>query len=651
MDKKTYDKLIDDLKKYSNSYYIDNISLISDEEFDFLLKQVEKIEEEHPEWKRTDSPTLSPGSDLVEAEFSNAHSRPMLSLENTYNEEDVTRWYKKMEEVVGTNPEVVLEYKFDGNSCGIRFSGGNVIKALTRGNGIIGEDITNNIKTLLDVQNIDSSFSQECRGEIIMPKDEFKRLNQDNQYANARNLASGTLKLLDVEEFKKRKLWFFAYWLENSKNAKHSQDLEYLKSAGFRTGDYYICHNLKELIDKINYIGEIKKQLPFEIDGAVMKLNDKKYWDVLGATSKFPRYAKAFKYHQEVAQTKVLSIDFQVGRSGKITPVATLEPIFIDGSTVSRATLNNVDFLKQIDVRVDDIVYVQKAAAIIPQIIGVNLLLRKKSSKEVVIPEFCPECGSKLVKEDNRVDIFCKNNLCPGRIIDKLIYYTHILEIDGFGDEIIERFHYLGLLNSIEDLYSLKDKRNELIKLERLGEKSIDKLLINIENSKKASVDKFLAAIGIKGIGVKMAKVIMKHYPDIDSLINSNIEELSSIDGIGNIKATDIKSELEKTETISLIEKLKSLGVNMSSYDVVLNNNDLIANKSFCITGALSMPRKEYEKLIENNGGKNVSSVTSKTSFLVTNDTSSGSSKNLKAKELGVKIINEEQLKKMLGLN
>lgn len=651
MDKKIYDQLIDNLIKYSNAYYKENISLISDQQFDMMLKQAEQIEKEHPEWIRSDSPTITPGSDLTIFNEDNTHTKPMLSLENTYNPEDVAKWYLKMEELVGKNPEVILEYKFDGNSCGIRFKNGSIIKALTRGNGLVGEDITNNVKTMSDVNNISAIFNGECRGEIIMSKEEFKRLNVDNKYANARNLASGTLKLLDVEEFKKRNLWFFAYWLENSNNQKHSDDLEYLKKVGFRTGDYFITKSLEELLDKINYIGQQKNNLPFEIDGAVMKLNEKRYWELLGSTSKFPRYAKAYKYHQEVSETKVLSIDFQVGRSGKITPVATLEPVFIDGSTVSRATLNNIEFLKEIDVRVNDTVYIQKAAAIIPQIIGVNLNKRIENSLPPSIPILCPECGSALVKEKDKVDLFCKNEVCPGRIIDKISYYTHTLEIDGFGDEIIERLHYLGFLNSILDLYYLKDRRDELVSLDRLGEKSIDKLLINIENSKKVAGEKLLAALGIKGIGIKMAKIIMSKHNNLEDLKNLSIEDLSSIDGIGQIKATDLKQDLERKETLTLIEKLKEIGVNMIASKSELKTNSLVNDKSFCITGSLSLPRKEYELLIEKNGGKNVSSVTSKTSYLVTNDTTSGSSKNKKAQQLGVEIIDESTLRKMLKLD
>lgn len=651
MDKKTYDRLIDDLLKYSRSYYKDNISLISDEQFDMMLKQAEKIEKEHPSWLRKDSPTLSPGSDLIIQDDSNVHNNPMLSLENTYNEEDVRKWYGKMEEVTSKNPEVVVEYKFDGNSASIAFSHGNVIKALTRGNGLVGENITNNIKLMDEFYNISPSFNGECRGEIIMSKEEFSRLNNEGKYANARNLTSGTIKLLDEDEFKKRHLWFYAYWLENSTNKKHSEDLDYLKNMGFRTGKYYLCHNIDEILEAINKIGEDKKNLPIDIDGAVMKLNEKKYWEELGATSKFPRYAKAYKYSQEVAQTKVLSIDFQVGRSGKITPVATLEPVFIDGSTVSRATLNNVEFLKQIDVRVDDVVYIQKAAAIIPQIIGVNLLKRKTNSHFVEVPSICPECGSKLIKHDDRVDLFCPNDLCPGRIIDKLLYYTHVLEIDGFGEEVIERLHYLKFLNSIIDLYHLKNHKDELISLDRLGEKSVEKLLDNIEKSKNQPSEKLLAALGIKGIGIKNSKVIMKKHQSIDELLSLKSEELSLIDGIGEVKANDIIIELEKDETKELINHLKNEGVNMIATKNEINDNSLIANKSFCITGSLSLPRKEYEKLIEKNGGKNVSSVTKLTSYLVTNDTTSGSSKNVKAQSLGIPIINEDELKKMLNID
>ena len=651
MDRNIYNKLIDDLIRYSDAYYKENVSLISDQQFDMMIKQVEQIEREHPEWIRLDSPTRTPGSDLINNNDDNLHLRPMLSLENTYNEEDVTKWYKKMEEVTGPNPEVVVEYKFDGNSAGIRFSHGKVVKGLTRGNGLVGENITNNVQSMTDLENIKSTFNGECRGEIIMSKEEFARINKDGKYANARNLASGTIKLLDVNEFRKRKLWFYAYWLEDSKNVKHSQDIDFLKEMGFRTGKYYLCRSLQELLSSIKEIGEQKNNLEVEIDGAVMKLNEKKYWDMLGSTAKYPRYAKAYKYSQEVAQTKVIDVNFQVGRSGKITPVATLEPVFIDGSTVSRATLNNIEFLKQIDVRINDVVYVQKAAAIIPQIIGVNIDLRNDNCLLPSYPKVCPECGVILIKDKDKVDLFCPNDSCPARIIDKISYYTHVLEIDGFGDEIIERFHHLNYLNSILDLYYLKDKREILISLDRLGEKSIDKLLQNIEESKNAPGERLLAAIGIKGIGIKIAKIIMNKYHTFDELMSANCDELSKIDGIGEIKAQDIFNELNKLETKKLIDELKVLGVNMVSTKNEMEDNNKVKGLSFCITGSLSLSRKEYELYIEKNGGKNVSSVTSKTDYLVTNDSQSGSSKNKKAQELGVKIISEFELRELLNMN
>ena len=650
MDQKTYNELIDKLIKYSDAYYKSSISLVSDEQFDMMLKEAEKIELEHPEWLRSDSPTLTPGSDLSVNNEENSHGRPMLSLENTYNREDVTKWYLNMEEVVGPNPEVVVEYKYDGNSCAVRFDHGHVTKSLTRGNGQVGEDITSNVKTMADVSNIKSIFSGEARGELIMSKEEFKRINVDNSYANARNLAAGTIKLKDPEEFKTRQLWFYAYWLENSKNKKHSDDLDQLKALGFRVGKYYLCHSVDELMNVIEQIEKEKPELPVEIDGAVMKLNNKVYWDELGNTAKFPRWAKAFKYHQQVEETEVLSIDYQVGRSGKVTPVANLEPVLLDGSTVSRATLNNADFLRQIDVRVGDFVYVQKAAAIIPQIIGVNLNKRKLSLVPASFPEVCPECSTPLTKDGDKVDMFCPNEHCPSRVIEKISYYTHTLEIDGFGDEIIERFHFLHYLNSIIDLYHLKDHREELILLDRLGEKSIDKLLANIEESKKAPGEKLLAALGIKGIGGKMAKLVMKKYPTINDVMNATLEDLSALDGIGEIKAKDIVSSLDSEEMKTLIDELVKEGVNMVSSVQVSATDTELSGKSFCITGALSMSRKEYEVLIEQAGGKNVSSVTSKTDYLVTNDTTSGSSKNKKAHELGKPIIDERELRRMLGL-
>lgn len=648
MDRKTYEALIDQLIRYSDSYYKDHVSLVSDAQFDMMLKQAEQIEKEHPDWVRKDSPTRQVGSDLSSSTQENRHGRPMLSLENTYNEEDVAKWYGNMCQYED-DPEIIVECKYDGNSASIRYQHGHIVKALTRGNGEVGEDITNNIRCMEDTTKIASHFSQETRGEIIMPKAEFARINVDGRYANPRNLAAGTLKLLDTKEFKKRELWFYAYWLEGSSNPTHSMDLEELKKAGFRVGTYYLCHGLKSVMDAIRQIEKDAEHLPIEIDGAVMKLNDKSLWERIGSTAKFPRWAKAFKYQQEMATTLVESIEFQVGRTGKITPVANLKPVLIDGSTVSRATLNNEDFIREMDIRVGDTVYVHKAAAIIPEIIGVNLDL-SRGEHVTNFPRVCPECGTPLVREKEEANYFCHNEKCPARIIDQLSYFTHTLEIDGFGDEILERFHHEGYLNSILDLYLLGSHREELIAFDRMGEKSVDKLLRNVENSKSQPAEKLLAALGIRGIGQKMAKVIKKGYQNIWELLQLSDVEFQNIPGIGEIKASDMYRQLHKEETIQLLQELERLGVNFafSVDETAVNEN--VKGKSFCITGALSRPRKEYEALIEQNGGSNVSSVTSKTSYLVTNDTTSGSSKNKKAKELSIPVITEEQLQELLGI-
>lgn len=574
----------------------------------------------------------------------------MESLENTYNRDEVSKWYDDMKKATGeNNPTVLVNPKWDGNSGALRFNRNGMYKALTRGSGAIGEDITQNIKYCSEHNwtkkiLMGTPFVGETRGELIMTEKGFDILNQDNDYQNARNLVSGSLKLLDVNEFAKRSTYvkFYAYWLEDSVNKTYEDDIKTLRDYGFTVGQYYLCHSLDEIYNAIDKIHSEKFDVA--IDGAVMKLNEKKYWKSIGSTSKYPRWAKAYKYKQQSVKSKVTKIEFWVGRTGKITPVAWFEPVFIDGSTIQKATLNNKDFYEAMDVAVGDTIEVQKAAAIIPQIIAV--INRPNNRRIVPFPSICPECGSILKKHnEDQADYFCENEKCPARIVNQIVNYTHTLEIDGFAEIIVEKIHAAGLLNSISDLYTLKDHKREISQLDRMSEKIVNKLCDNIEASKSAEFWKFLGALGIQNIGSKTAKLLVKHFKSMDELQNASMQEMEDIEGIAEISAESIQSWLSKNKI--LIEELKKAGVNMKDEEIEVASVSTISGKTFCITGALSKPRKDIIASIESKGGKVVSGVTKKVDYLVTNDKTTGTSKNLDAQRLNIPIINEEELNEL----
>lgn len=642
-----YEKLKNKLIAANSAYYVDSNPILSDYEFDLDLKKLEKMEAEQG-YADPDSPTQKPGSDLTSSKAENSHRRPMLSLENTYNEDDLGKWYEDMQKAAGKNPTIVIQPKFDGGSAAITFENGKVIKALTRGDGEVGEDITANVK-LLDWSKINKDFSGEVRGELIITKEGFAKLNEDGKYQNARNLLSGSMKLLDPKEFSQRAPYiaFYAYWLEDSDNAEYQLDMTSLMAYnGFRGPEFMInATSLNDLIKGVHLFESMKNKFDYEIDGAVMKLNDKRLWEKLGSTAKYPRWAKAYKFRQDNAQTTVKNITFEIGRTGKITPLAWFDPVFIDGSTVQKATLNNKEFYDAMDIAIGDTITVQKAAAIIPQIIGVE---RSANRMKVAFPKVCPCCGSPLVKHnEEHSDLYCDNPKCKARVIDGIVNYTHSLEIDGFAQTLVDRLYDSGFLRSIGDLYDLKNHKAEISRLDRLSMNVITKLCNNVEQQKSAELWKLIAGLGIPNIGPKLAKTLSSKFHGVDALMAADKGVLESIPDIAALTADSIYSWFQNQENKQLIEKLKSVGQNMSSGSAVISSNAL-TGKSFCITGTLSKPRSEIEKIISDNGGKNVSNISKSTDYLITNNPTSGSSKNRKANELGVKIIDEESFYKLL---
>lgn len=646
-----YKELKEFLINCSDSYYKNNFSPISDYEFDMKLKELEKMEEEQG-FRDDDSPTVKPGSDLTATNIENKHKRPMLSLENTYTFEEIEKWYNDMREATHEeNPEVVVNPKWDGSSGALRYNKEGLYKVLTRGNGLEGEDITQNVKYCNDniwppKKSYGNPFLGEARGEIIMTKNGFEKLNENGKYQNARNLVAGSLKLLDIYEFIPRadSIKFYAYWLEDSDAPKYSNDLKLLEMYGFTVGPYYICHSLEEIKDAINKIETTNFDV--EIDGAVMKLNEKKYWNTIGSTAKFPRWAKAYKYKQEEATTTITKIEFCVARTGKVTPLAWFEPVFIDGSTIQKASLSNEDFYKNMNIAIGDNIVVHKAAAIIPQI--VNVSFRPENRVVVPFPKKCPCCSSKLVKHnEDHNDYYCDNVDCKSRIVDKIVNYTHAIECDGFADVLVERLHNAGLLNSISDIYNLKNHKAEISTLDRLSENMAEKLCKNIEDTKTTEFWKVLSGLGIPNVGPKTAKILANQFKSMKTLESATQLELEDTEDIAEITATGIINWFKNNHR--LIRDLEAADVNMSVEEKTEEDKPKInlEGKAFCITGALSLPRAKYIELIETCGGKVVSGVTNKTSYLITNDKTTGTTKNQKAKELGIPIINEKELLQM----
>lgn len=649
MDKQYYEALIDKLIAFSNAYYQQNQSLISDKEFDLLLKEAQSIEALHPEWIRHDSPTLKVGSDVTGKFKTVQHTRQMLSLENTYDFDEVNKWVVKMKKEGATR--FIIEPKYDGNSFAARYVNGKLVQGLTRGDGLIGEDITQNCLLIEDLNRVSPTFTGEIRGEIIMTNSEFKRLNQDGKYANPRNLASGTIKLLDPTIFKQRRLNAYVYWLEDESLQTHEASLQRIKAMGFQVGPFYVCETMDEIWKTIQAIETLKKNntLDVELDGAVIKVNDKALWPSIGSTSKFPQWARAYKYEPESALTRILSIEFWVGVTGKITPVAIMEPVFLSGSTVSKASLSNFEFIQEKDIRIGDQVKVRKAAEIIPQVM-VSLPEARTGVETIVIPPtHCPVCQRELGKwNQEHTDIYCLNDQCPAQVVGVITKYCSVLNMDGFGEKIVKRLYEEKLLTSIPQLYELKQHYDRLIQLDRMGQKLVDKLLEKVEQSKTQPLHKILEALSIRDAGQVTAKKIADHFKSIDNIMNATIEELLIIEDVGDVVASSVVSYFKTHQT--LIEQLRAHGVLMQAEVSSLVKQGPLSGMAICITGSLSRPRKEYEQLIEQAGGLVMDDVSQRTTILVTNDPNAGSSKLKNAAKWGTKIISETDLINLLKI-
>lgn len=652
-------ELRQEINHHNYLYYVKNSPEISDYDFDVMLKKLEKLETENPEFFDENSPTLRVGNDLSNEFEKGKHVYPMLSLANTYSLEELEAFDTRVKKLV-SNPEYVVELKFDGTSISLTYTSGELERALTRGDGTEGDDVTANVRTIksipLCIPELKDVESFEVRGEIMMFKDVLKQLNkeklklEEEPYANTRNAASGSLKNSKSSEVAKRKLDGFFYQLigESFKTEKHIQNLELIEQFGFKGGLEYVkvCKTISEVLKHIEYIGSIRQGLPFDIDGVVIKVNNLQQREELGFTSKTPRWATSFKFKAEEVSTKLLSIDFQVGRTGKITPVANLEPVLVAGTTVSRATLHNIEQLVLLGVQIGHNILLKKGGEVIPYIIGIDesLEYNEKELVEITIPKECPCCNTGLTWSKTEVDLICTNKHCTDRVKQQVEHFgsKENMNIGELGEGTVDKLVDSGLVEELFHLYYLSVQ--DILTIPGFAEKSAQSLYRNIQKSKSQSYQKVLSSLGVSGIGKTSSKLLCKHFKSIDDLASASLTQLMSIDGIGEITAVSILEFFEQDYYI--IEELQKVGLNFSETEVKEVGSKLVG-KTIVVTGTLSKPRDYFESLIEQNGGKKGSSISSKTSYLLYGE--SAGSKLQKGTDLGVPLITEEMFWKMIS--
>jgi DNA ligase (NAD+) len=668
------EKKIEDLRKeireHDYKYYVLAEPSVSDEYYDKLIKELEKLENENPRLITPDSPTQRVGKDLTKEFKPVNHKIPMLSLANTYDEQDVYDFDRKVREALPEKEKIeyVVEYKIDGASISLNYVDGLLKTAATRGDGTVGEEITNNVKTIRSVPlklNFPKNFKYklndfEVRGEIYIGIEDFEKINKEREkngeklFANPRNSAAGTLKLQDPRIVAKRNLNIFLYSLISTEVEFDSQEdnLKLIKQLGFKVNpDFKVCKTIEEVLQFCKKLEEKRYSLDYEIDGAVIKVNSVRQQNILGSIAKSPRWAVAYKFKAKQAFTKLNGITWQVGRTGAITPVAELDPVKLAGSTISRATLHNFDEIVRKDIRVEDTVVLEKGGDVIPKIVSVVLGERRKNSKPTFPPEVCPVCKSKIYKPENEVAFYCENPECSAQIKGRIIHFASrgAMDIEGLGDALIDLFVEKGFIKHFSDIYHLKQKREQLIQIERLGEKSIDNLLNAIEKSKAQPFSKILFALGIRYVGAGAAQKISNHFNSIDEIIKASEEDISAIYEIGPSISKSLVNFFSDKKNIRLIEELKKAGLIFKSKKSEIRQNDF-TNKTFVLTGGLnSLTREEAEERIKTLGGKATSSVSKNTDFVVAGE--KAGSKLAKAESLGVKVINEDEFLKMLSEN
>lgn len=656
--KQRIDELIKIINKASEEYYTNDNPTITDQEYDDYYHELEKLEQQYPELIREDSPTKRVGGKIIDEFKKVSHEIPMMSLGDIFSEDEIFEFDQRIKKTI-PNPTYVCELKIDGLSVSLLYENGKLIRGATRGNGIVGEDITHNVETIKSIPLvINDKRKIEVRGEIYMPKKSFNKLNQERKekgeslFANPRNAAAGSVRQLDSKIAAKRNLSTFIYHLPSSDdfNIKyHHESLSFMKELGFVVNpNIKIADNVNEVINYVKEWTEKRESLPYEIDGIVIKVDKIEDQKKLGYTSRTPKWAIAYKFPAVEVLTKIKNIEFCVGRTGKITPRADLDPVHLAGSIIKSVTLHNEDYIKEKDIMINDTIVLHKAGDVIPEV--VKVLKERRTGIEIPFKMIknCPICNSKLEKKETEANYFCPNPNCDARNIEGLIHFSsrETMNIEGFGESIVEDFYNEGYLKTICDYYTLYNHKEDLKELEGFGEKSINNLLQNIEKSKENSLEKLLFALGIRYIGKKTAKILAINYRNIDKLMSAEYEDLVKIQDIGEVIADSVYKFFKEEKNINTINELKLLGVNME-YKGNESIDDNFNNKTFVLTGTLSkLTRDEASIEIENRGGKVTSSVTKKTDYVIVGE--NPGSKYQKAKDLNINILNEEEFLNML---
>lgn len=666
--KKKIEKMREDILKYNQYYYTNNESLISDVEYDNLIKELKELEEEYPQFKNVESPTEKVGAtNLRESKFQKVtHKKPMLSLSNTYNEGEIGDFIERVRKLIPEDKELkyALELKLDGLSISVQYEKGKLVRGVTRGDGAIGEDVTENIMEITTIPHeLSEPLDLEVRGEIVLPLSNFLKLNEkrmeagEEVFANPRNAASGTLRQIDSSIIKERGLDSYFYFLVDAEKygvKTHSESIKFLEKLGFKTtGVCEVLESASKLKKRIDYWEKAKENLDYETDGMVIKVDELELWNILGNTTKSPRWAIAYKFPAKQVTTTMLGVTWQVGRTGKVTPVAELEEVLLSGSKVKRASLHNFHEIERKDIRIGDKVFIEKAAEIIPQVVKSIKEFRDGSEIQIVEPTECPVCQSPVAREEGQVDIKCTNPNCPGKIKGRIEYFVSrdAMNISGFGSKMVEKMLELGFIKNAGDIYNLKSHEEELVKIEKMGKRSVEKLLESIEESKKRDYSKVLYALGIPFIGKYSGKLLANASGNIDKLMNMSIEELIEIDGVGDKGAKAVYDFFRDSENIQLIEVLRGYGLQFAQEvkEEQSSEERIFEGKTFLFTGTLkNFKREEIKEEIEKLGGKNLSAVSKNLDYLIIGE--KAGSKLKKAQELGtVKILTEDEFLEICG--
>ncbi len=661
-------QLTQELNRYNYEYYVLANSVVTDYDFDIKLKELEALELQYPEFKNPNSPTQQVGGDISSKFPTVRHQWPMLSLGNTYNEQDIRDFDTRVRKIVGDKLQYVCELKFDGLSISITYENGKLVRAVTRGDGTQGDEVTNNVKTIRSIphQLKGTGFPDkfEIRGEIFMHHAAFERLNKQREelgeqvYANPRNFASGSIKLQDPKEVAKRPLDCFLYFLYADNRNKlfdnHWDSLQAVKAWGFHVSEHNTCcDSIEEVLSFVNHWDLARHQLSYDIDGIVIKVNDYAQQEDLGFTAKSPRWAISYKFKAERVETLLKEVSYQVGRTGAVTPVANLKAVQLAGTTVRRASLHNANEIERLDLHEGDIVAVEKGGEIIPKIISVNRELRKPNAQAILYPTHCPECGTALVREAGEAVHYCPNeDGCRPQIVGRLQHFIgrKMMDIMGMGNETIESFYSLNLLRKISDIYQLKNHRDELKKIERFGEKSIENMLTGIEQSVEKPFEKVLFGLGIRHVGETTAKKLAQHFKNIDNMQAASLEDIAAVADVGERIAESVYSYLRNEEHLQELQLLKEAGLQFAieEKEVTLAGENL-AGKTFLISGVFAdFSREELAALIESHGGKMISAISAKLNYLVAGD-KMGPSKLAKAEKLQVPIISDQDLLEMIN--